>query len=927
MSNLTRTQDGDRQHRIRNTRRLLWILVVASVGTIAFDVLFFAFGWFTNGSYAWQFLVVAGATALALALIPLAFRLIRRDRLDAAGHLILVGIGIVLISSELVLAGATLYLTIAGVCIFVLAGYVSLPRRYFTWLAAVILFLLLVASINLVGPLPRYVIGQSPATTIFVPTISLFIVVAMAWLAVRAFRLGTIRTRLLVTFILVVLVPAVVIIASSIIVGLSTGQQRVSAQLESVTSLKESEINTWLENLQFDLILALTGDEITQRAIVLLAEQDPSLYPIGHDVLQTRFQQVIREPGRFDELFLMNLEGQVLVSNDNAQEGKIYRDEAFFQQGILGPNVQPPFDFPALDQIMVVASRPVLNTQGDVIGVLAGRANLNELDRIMAERAGLGTTGETYLVDADHILLTRNRFGEQGILVHTVGANEAIDHRFSGSGTYNNYRATPVVASYRWVPELQVALLAEQEQAEAIRSVYTTLAIVAGVAFLSALLAVGISLMVTRGITTPIVDLADSASRVAAGDLKQSVQIEREDEIGTLAGAFNSMTTQLRDLVGGLEQRVADRTHELERRSTYLEAAAAVGRAAASILDTETLMNQVVELICRQFDLYYVGLFIVNEAGDTAELRASAGQSEQPLLALGLRLPVGPGSMIGWSITNRQVRVALEAEKDTERLVRPELPDTRSEAALPLISRGHVLGALSVQHTQPGFFDQDTVVVLQTMGDQVAVALANARLFAEREAALEASQRVYGELSREAWGKLLGEQPDLGFRSDERGTGPAGDAWRSEMVQALQTGQTVQGNSDGAQDRLSLAVPIRIRGEVVGVLDTYKPAEAGGWSREEVSLLEAVAAQLDTALESARLFQDTQRRAAREQAIRQITEQMRRAVDVEAILQITVAELAKAMGAPHAYVRLGTDLGAQAQPAANTGDKEPETDV
>ena len=911
----------DGQDQTRLIERISWIGSALGALSIGFYLLLY----FQIG--AWQILADAGFVALAiLCLIPVR-QLGRRGKSEAAGYWMLLAVFLAYGGGELVWSGGTLYNASGGLLLILLIATVIRPKKWGAWVAAGVAYLAFVLLAGQIGPLPRYDIAQSSVLRVHLPTITIFLVLLTLWQVIRVFQIGNIRTRMLITFVLIVLVPAIVIIAGSIVGGLTSGQQRVLAQLESITSLKESEINTWLENLQFDLILAMTGDDVTQRAIVLLQDRDPSLYPIGYDVLQTRFQQVIQEPGRFDELFLMDLDGNVLVSTDNVQEGKIYADEAFFQQGLLTPNIQPPFYYLALDQTVVVAARPVLNNQGDVIGVLAGRANLAELDRIMAERVGLGATGETYIVDANHALLTRNRFGEKDIFVRTLGASEAIERQSSGSGTYDNYREVPVVGSYRWVPGLQVALIAEQEQAEAFRSVYTMLAIVTGIAFLSVLLAVGVSLLVTRGITTPIVDLATSASRVAAGDLAQSVQFEREDEIGTLAGAFNSMTAQLRDLVGGLEQRVADRTQELEQRSAYLEAAAAVGRAAASILDTNTLMNQAVELICHQFDLYYVGLFLVNEAGDYAELRACAGQTGQQLPALGLRLAVGPGSMIGWSIANQQVRVALEAEKDAERLVQPELPDTRSEAALPLISRGQALGALSVQHTQPGFFDQETVVVLQTMADQVAVALANARLFAEREAALEATQRVYGEMSREAWTDMLRERPHLGFRSDERGIGPAGDAWRSEMIQAVQTGQTVQGNGDDEKDRQSLAVPIRIRGQVVGVLDTYKPAEAGGWSREEVALLEAVAGQLDTALESARLFQDTQRRAAREQAIRQITDQMRRAVDVETILQITVAELAKAMGAPRAYVRLGTELGTQAQPVAHPEDKKPETDA
>jgi GAF domain-containing protein len=366
------------------------------------------------------------------------------------------------------------------------------------------------------------------------------------------------------------------------------------------------------------------------------------------------------------------------------------------------------------------------------------------------------------------------------------------------------------------------------------------------------------------------------------------------------------MTSQLRVMISSLERRVAERTQEIERRSSYLEASAKVSRTAAAILDTDQLIQQVVELIKEQFDLYYVGLFLADQAREWVELRAGTGEPGLTMLARGHRMRIGEG-MVGWSVAHGQPRVAEEAGADAVRLATPELPDTRSEAALPLRSRGEVLGALSVQHTRAEAFDQDTITVLQTMADQVAVTLANARLLAARQEALEATQRAYGDLSSQAWAELLQAQPNLGYRSVAHGVSPASEVWQPEMEQAIMTGETVRAEDSDGDGRQRVAVPIKVRGQVIGVLDTYKPAGSGGWSKEEIALLETIAEQLDSALEGARLYQETQRRASREQAIRHVTEEMRRAVDVETILQNTVAELAKAVGAPRAYVRLGTE--------------------
>jgi GAF domain-containing protein len=238
-----------------------------------------------------------------------------------------------------------------------------------------------------------------------------------------------------------------------------------------------------------------------------------------------------------------------------------------------------------------------------------------------------------------------------------------------------------------------------------------------------------------------------------------------------------------------LEQRVAERTRELEVHSGYLEAAAAVGHAATSILDADVLIQRIVELIREWFDLYYVGLFRLDDAGEWAVLHAGTGEAGMAMLARGHRIRVGEG-MIGWSVANDRTRVALEAGEDAVRLATAELPETRSEAALPLSSRGRVLGALTIQSSQPGAFGPDTIIALEAMADLVAVGLDNAMLFAESQRTLEAAREAYGQLSREGWARFLRAHPELGYLCDENGV-RATDARRSALLQTAQAKRAV----------------------------------------------------------------------------------------------------------------------------------------
>ncbi|HEY71712.1 MAG TPA: GAF domain-containing protein [Thermoflexia bacterium] len=426
--------------------------------------------------------------------------------------------------------------------------------------------------------------------------------------------------------------------------------------------------------------------------------------------------------------------------------------------------------------------------------------------------------------------------------------------------------------------------------------------VVIGLALIAFFVSVSVAYIVADQIVRPVQMLGEAAERLGAGDLDVRAAVRGQDEIGATAAAFNFMADRLRDLLTGLERRVADRTRALEQRSSYLEASAEVGRAATSILETDQLIRQVVDLIRDRFGLYYVGLFLVDEAGEWAALRAGTGEFGQMMLAREHRLAVGGDSMIGQCVSRDEARIALDVGEEAARFDNPLLPDTRSELALPLRSRGRVVGAMSVQSVEESAFDEAAIAVLQTMADQVAVALDNARLFAEAQAAVDAARSAYGEMSREAWSKLLRAQPDMAYRSDERGVARAEGVWRPEMERALREGETMLGDGDG--ERRPLAIPIKVRGDVIGVLDTYKPGGADEWMPEEVALLETLADQLGTALESARLYGDAQRSAARERLVSEITDRMRRAADVEGIVQAAVDELFSVLGTSRAFVRL-----------------------
>lgn len=891
----------------RRAARTKWVIAVGTI-IVAVNLIVYTLLYARSGSLS--LLINGVGLVLAFVSLGVAFWLVNRQRLDAAAYWVFFALMVGYGFGELVWLGQTLPNTIGGILLLVILGRLVLPRKWKIWLAVAGMYGLGMLLINLIEPLPRQNALEDPLLTYFDIGTMVSLLGLALWRLIRTVARRGIRTRLLVAFVLLVLLPTIVISAVSAVLGFSNGRQQAYERLGLTADQKRDELEDWADSLELGLDTALSEQETDVFMREVLKEKSPN--PGDYATLRGYFGRFLMRTELFDVFFLLNEEGEVVVSTDDDIPWRVvHNDQMYFTEGLEEPFLLIMAENPFSEQPMAIASRPATDPEGSILGVFVGYVGIGKLDEIVLQETALGTTGEVHLVGADGALLTESSAGERGVRLQTEGVDLALSQA-SGEAVYANHAGRNVLGVYHWLPKPGVALLVEQEQSEILTSIYQTLALNLGVAVVLVIGAVIASLLISRGIARPLAGLAETASQVTAGDLGRVVEVEREDEIGTLAQAFNDMTAQLRGLVGSLEERVAARTLELEQRSTYLEASAEVASAASSILNVEQLIQQAVELIRQRFSLHYVGLFLVDEIGEWAELRAGTGSAGQAMLARGHRIRIGEG-MIGWCVAKAQSRIALDVGEDAVRLATSELPETRSEAALPLRVRGRVIGALTIQSSLPAAFDEENVAVFQTMADQIAIALENARLLAESRDALDAAGRAYGELSREAWISLLQARPDVGYRSGEGREGRVEGAWQPEMEQALQSETVVQGDGDNA----ALAVPIKVRGQVIGVLGTSKPNEAGEWTRDELALLEVLTDQLGEALESARLYRDTQRRAVHEQLMGHIVDGMRRAVDMDALMQTTIREVSGALGASSAFVQFGIGAG-----AAGDGDED-----
>jgi GAF domain-containing protein len=395
--------------------------------------------------------------------------------------------------------------------------------------------------------------------------------------------------------------------------------------------------------------------------------------------------------------------------------------------------------------------------------------------------------------------------------------------------------------------------------------------------------------LLRRFVGRPISQLIEGINTIAGGNYRYRFSPFRQTDLNVIVEQINQMAAQIEERDRTLEQRVAERTTELEHKSRLLQASNEVSRAAASMLEATQLIQQVVELIRQHFELYYVGLFMVDDRQEWALLQAGTGEAGQAMLARGHRIEIGSG-MIGWCIANAQSRVTLDVSEDVVRLRTLELPDTRSEAAIPLRSRGQVIGALTVQSTKPQAFDPSTVSVLQAMADQIAVAIDNAHLFEQAQDLIETERRAYGKISQQAWSERMRALTNLGFVRDRSGLKPTAEVHDDHMQRAFQKGQAI---FDPAEPAI-ISLPIQVRGQTIGVVKTRKKGQ-GAWTDEEIRMIENMNEQLSVALDSARLYQETQRRAERERLVGEVTAQMRESLDVDTVLQTAVQQIRTAL--------------------------------
>ena len=393
--------------------------------------------------------------------------------------------------------------------------------------------------------------------------------------------------------------------------------------------------------------------------------------------------------------------------------------------------------------------------------------------------------------------------------------------------------------------------------------------------------------LLTRRTLQPIQTLTRAAAEIAEGNVTAYLNIEeKNDEIGVLIRAFNRMTSQLRESIVDLEQRVNERTRDFESQTLRLRVAAEIARDALSARDLGTLLDKSTQLILDRFNLHHVGIFLVDKNGEFAILTASPTEAGRILLANKHMVVVGGASLVGRAAATGESQVSHDTVLNDTTLS-ALLPNARSEIAVPLKAEQKVLGVLDIHSDRPQAFRQNDVAIMQVLADQLAIAIEKTRLAQEVSQTLEELERSYGRYTREGWQNLTASQrlKNKGYRFDNIRIEPV-EKLGEHGEEALANGTVVHANGQGMAQKV--AIPIKLRGQTIGVVQTTLKE---GSSENTIETLQLAIERLASALESARLYEQASLRADREQAISQISNAISSSSEYETIMRTTIREL------------------------------------
>lgn len=743
------------------------------------------------------------------------------------------------------------------------------------------------------------------------------------------FKNWSLRTKLVSAFLVVTLIPLAIV---SYLNYRSTTQALLDAanvKIAGAAQVTADELDSFFINTLNSTRVKAQDPAILDYLLLPSFQRNGSPQEAQLYKLLTSYSR--EDPLYVNSIGVIDARGNSLVDTSQDEIGVKKSDRIYFQQAMsTGVPYSSDVIFSEVSgKPSLYFTAPVYNTtDGKILGVFRIRYDAGILQSIVAKNNGLaGADSVPVLLDDDHIRLAHGAvpaldyksvvpFSEEVLASlqadHHLPAGTAeelstnlpeYETGLNSLDTQPFFVADLSVDEQRTVKSTTTAVRLEthpwliafgQSQDVFLAPIQSQTRNSLVLAVVLALAVVGFGLFMAASLTGPVVRLTAVANQIAAGDIHVQAKAETADEIGALARTFNTMTAQLRDFITSLEQRVQDRTKALS-------SVAEVSTAASTILETDKLLQKVVDLSKERFDFYHAHIYLLNEAGDTLVLASGAGEPGRQMVAEGRSISLDrEQSLVARAARERKGVTVNDVATEPDFLPNPLLPDTHSELAVPMIVGEQVIGVFDVQSEVAGRFTDADIAVQTTLASQVASAVQNARLYTQAETALEEArslvdyaaegiavldlttglftesnenaQKIYGlsreELSEVGPAKMSPPRQPDGRDSTEKALEQIGIAMEKGVNSFEWNHINAQGQEFPCDIRL-VRMP-------------------GARPRIRLSILDIS--------ERKHLQELTAQRARQQEAINLITQKIQSATTIESALQVTARELGRALG-------------------------------
>ncbi len=740
------------------------------------------------------------------------------------------------------------------------------------------------------------------------------IILVLGILLLRYYQFSSIRIQVIIAFVTISVVPLWTVAAPQLIALSSSLQIAAQKALSSNAAEIANNFDVKLNHLKD------TNTNIASLPIVIKFTQDGT--GAQEDILEY-FQITERSNPYILSYSLFDENGRSLVNTRSTsisvepQATADFLNATQYQQSSIS---EISFDQTINKHVFYISS-PILNSNNDVIGVLRAEIAADFL-QIEFETAIQETSATAILIDQDGIILA-NTLSEETRFKSLVPLTEERlttlqQKNILPPGTAENLSLglsdlKKGLDQSDQNPIFQALLVPDASEINVVTqrglanhkswkvligqpaSLFTETAnnqtrATILIATIIMLIALGAAVITSNLLTSPIKYLTTISERIKHGELDVDVKLQRRDEIGQLGETLNTNAVELRKILATLEGRVEEQTKNLateteniNQRSNQLHSIIEITNTITPILNLNELLPEISRQISAAFGFYHVGIFLTDQAGQYTILQASNSAGGKKMLEKAYRMKIGQTGIVGFVTGSGQPRIALDVGDDPTFFNNPDLPDTRSEIALPLRNGDSIIGTLDIQSNKPSDFDTQDISVFSLLANQLAIAIQNARLFEETRAALVEAQVFYRQSATASWREVL-RQGTRGYR------------YINGSIEAIKiAGEPPRKMVGGSNDPEILIIPINIRGKSLGVLNIRQTGRSHSWSSAEIHVYQSIVDRISFALENARLYQDAQRRASKERVISEIATKVSSSVNMDNILQTAVEELGRVL--------------------------------